>query len=173
MAGRSTKRACAHLPPSGWKRERRSCADTCLSTLSNVIDRPTFVWRADVAREALDVATGALAEEDAVSSRLWPEAMIRATDVVLDGFEADVAGLVEHRWEPATDTEILEVVERTIRALNAVNDRFDGAAFETDERELLCAYVDRVLETAGIEPDDLARRNGISSGDITGPWRDW
>ncbi|MEV4279128.1 hypothetical protein [Actinoplanes xinjiangensis] len=138
-----------------------------------MIDRPTFVWRADVAREALAVATGALAEEDAVSSRLWPEAMIRATDVVLDGFEADVASLVEHRWEPATDTEILEVVERTIRALNAVNDRFDGAAFETDERELLCAYVDRVLETAGIEPDDLARRNGISSGDITGPWRDW
>jgi hypothetical protein len=144
-----------------------------LSTLNNVIDRPTVVWRADVAREALDVATGAIAEEDAVCSRWWPEAMIRATDAVIDGFEADVAGLVEHRRDPATDTEILEVVERTIRALNAVNERFDGAAFETDERELLCAYVDRLLETAGIEPDDLARRNGISSGDITGPWRDW
>ncbi|XVV10814.1 hypothetical protein ACQP2X_39135 [Actinoplanes sp. CA-131856] len=99
--------------------------------------------------------------------------MIRATDVVLDGFEADVASLVEHRWETATDTEILEVVERAIRALNRINDRFNGAAFETDERELLCAYVDRVLETAGIEPDALARRNGIRSGDITGPWRDW
>ena len=137
------------------------------------MDRPTARWRADVASEAADLASGVIAAEDAVSARLWPDVMIRATDVVLDGFEADVAGLVEHRWEPATDTEVLEVVERSVRALNAVHDRFEGAAFETDERELLCAYIDQVLEAAGIEADEVARRNGTRSGDITEPWRDW
>ncbi|MGI5238607.1 hypothetical protein ACQEVU_11120 [Dactylosporangium sp. CA-139066] len=99
--------------------------------------------------------------------------MIRATDAVLDGFEADVARLVDHRWEAATDAEVLEVVQRTVRALNAVNDQFHGAAYETDERELLCGYIDRVLGAADIEADELARRNGLLSGDITGPWRDW
>lgn len=143
------------------------------SRLNNVVDRPTVVWRADVARDAFDLAAGVIAEEEAVSSRLWPEAMIRAPDGVLDRFETDVSGLAQHRWESATDTEIVEVVKRTVRALNAVNERFDGAAFESDERELLCAYVDDVLGTAGIEPAGLARRNGIRSGEITGPWRDW
>jgi hypothetical protein len=142
-------------------------------TLRSMVDRPTAVWRADVAGDAADLAAGVIGPEDAVSARLWPDEMIRATDVVLDGFEADVAGLADHRWEAATDAEVLEVVERTVRALNAVNNQFRGAAYETDERELLCEYIDRVLGASGIEADELARRNGFDGGNVTGPWRDW
>jgi hypothetical protein len=138
-----------------------------------MVDRPTAVWRADVARDAADLAAGVIGPEDAVSARLWPDEMIRATDAVLDGFEADVAGLADHRWEASTDAEVLEVIERTVRALNAVNNQFHGAAYETDERELLCEYIDRVLGASGIEADELARRNGLDGGDVTGPWRDW
>jgi hypothetical protein len=54
--------------------------------------------------------------------------LIRATDAVLDGFEMDVAGLIDHRWEAATDAEVIEVIERMVRALHAINDQFHGAA---------------------------------------------
>lgn len=70
-----------------------------------MVRRPTAGWREHVAAE------------------LFPEEMLDRTDEVLTAFEADVAALVEQRWEPATDTEIFEVIERTVRALNAVNDR--------------------------------------------------
>ena len=143
------------------------------NTLRAMVDRPTAVWRADVAADAADLAAGVIGPEEAVSAKLWPDEMIQATDAVLDSFERDVAGLVEHRREAATDADLLEVVERTVRALNAVNGRFQGAAYETDERELLCEYIELVLQEVGIEAGDLARRNGVRSGDITGPWRDW
>lgn len=139
-----------------------------------MVDRPTAVWRADVASDAADLAAGVVGPDAAVSARLWPDEVIRATDAALDRFEADVVRLVAHRREsPPADAEVLAVVERAVRALNAVNDRFEGAAYETDERELLCEYIDHVLGEAGIEAADLARRRGIHSGDITGPWRDW
>jgi hypothetical protein len=111
-----------------------------------------------VARDAADLAAGVIGPEEAVSARLWPDEMIRATVAVLD-----------HRWEAATDAEVLEVVERTVRALNGINRQLHGAAYET----LLCADIDRVLGGAGVEPDELARRNGLPSSDITEPWRDW
>nr|BFE76871.1 hypothetical protein GCM10020092_101720 [Actinoplanes digitatis] len=104
-----------------------------------MVRRPTAGWREHVAAE------------------LFPEEMLDRTDEVLTAFEADVAALVEQRWEPATDTEIFEVIERTVRALNAVNDRHDGAAYETDERERLCAYIEGTLDEAGIDVDAFAR----------------
>jgi hypothetical protein len=64
--------------------------------------------------------------------------MVRDTGELFDGFEFDVAGLVDHRYQAVQDDEIFAVIERTVKALNAVNARYGGAAYETGERELLC-----------------------------------
>ncbi|WP_203871530.1 hypothetical protein [Plantactinospora endophytica] len=135
--------------------------------------RPTAGWRAHVAAEAAEIAAGTLDPADASAARLFPAEMLARTDEVLTGFEADVASLVSHRWEPATDGEIFEVIERTVRALNAVNDRYDGAAYETEERERLCEYIEGVLDDAGIDLDAFAGRHRMTRHEITDEWRDW
>ena len=103
-------------------------------------ERPTSVWRENVAQEASDLAAGTLDPDDAYAARLWPEGCARKPTGVFDGFEADAADLVNHRWQPATDPEIFEVIERTVKALNGVNLR----------------YV-----------DDLARRHRMTRHEIT------
>ncbi|GAA1564479.1 hypothetical protein GCM10009827_102590 [Dactylosporangium maewongense] len=136
-------------------------------------ERPTAQWRGRVAAQAAAIAAGTLDPGVAYAAELFPEDMLGQTDEVLARFEADVAGLVNARWEPATDTEIFEVVERTVKALNAVNARFGEAAYETGEREELCAYIEAVLDEAGIDVDALAGRHRMTRHEITDEWREW
>src|SRR5215475_10591589 len=82
------------------------------ASVLNMVERPTAVWRQNVADDAAGLAAGALDPEEAVAAQLWPDDMIRDTDEVLNGFEADVAGLVNHRYEPAGDTDVFDVIER-------------------------------------------------------------
>jgi hypothetical protein len=138
-----------------------------------MVERPTAVWRQNVADDAAGLAAGTLDPEEAVAAQLWPDNMIRDTDEVLDGFEADVAGLVNHRHDPAGDAEFFEVIERTVKALNAVNARYLGAAYETGERELLCKYIEAALDDAGIDVDALAGRRRMTRHEITDEWRRW
>ena len=138
-----------------------------------MIERPTDVWRKCVERDAAGIAAGTLDAQEAFAALLFPADMIRDTDEVLDGFETDVAGLVGHRSEPAADAEIFDVIERTVKELNAVNVKFDGAAYETGERELLCAYIENVLDGAGIDVDSFAERHRLTRHEITDEWRDW
>jgi hypothetical protein len=138
-----------------------------------MVERPTAVWREYVAEDIAGLAAGTLDPDDAVSARLWPDNLIRDTDEVLDRFEADVAGLVDHRPAPAEDTEIFEVIERTVEALNAINARHSDAGYETDERELLCAYIEDTLDGAGIDVDAFAARHHLTRHEITDEWRTW
>jgi hypothetical protein len=138
-----------------------------------VVERPTAWWRENVAAEATEIATGKRDPDDAGTAELFPEEMLVRTDEVLTAFEADVAGLIGHRWEPVTDAEVFEVIERTVRSLNAVNARFDGAAYETGEREQLCAYLEAVLDDVGIDVDALAGRHRMTRHEITDEWREW
>jgi hypothetical protein len=138
-----------------------------------MVERPTSIWRGNVAREASELAAGTLDPDDAYATQLWPEAMCAETDKVLDGFEADTAGLVSHRWQPATDSEVFEVIERTVKALNAINLRYDEDAYATGEREQLCAYIEDVLDDAGIDVDAFAGRHRMTRHEITDEWRNW
>lgn len=45
--------------------------------------------------------------------------------------------------------EIFGVVERVVMALNAVNEAHNGSAYETDEREQLCDFIDPSLTEHG------------------------
>ncbi|MEU9919664.1 hypothetical protein [Streptomyces sp. NPDC051001] len=74
-----------------------------------------------------------------------------AIDAVLDAFEGELPGLGE-----APDEQVFAVVERVVLALNAVDDAHNGSAFETDEREELCDYIDESLTEHGVDVVALA-----------------
>ncbi|ELP62674.1 hypothetical protein STRTUCAR8_05234 [Streptomyces turgidiscabies Car8] len=99
---------------------------------------------------------------------LFPEELLTATDAVLDTFERELPGLAE-----AGDTEVLGVVERVVLALNAVNDAHNGSAYETDEREQLCDFIDQSLTEHSVDIVALAARHGLGRYQITDEWREW
>ncbi|TDB82204.1 hypothetical protein E1264_31690 [Actinomadura sp. KC216] len=133
-----------------------------------MVVRPTENWRQYVAQEARQVASGELDAECASAQELYPEAMLVRTDEVLQPFEREIAALTD----PADD-EIFAAIERVVLALNKVNDDYDGAVYETDEREQLCEYIERSLAEAGIDIDAFAGRHSLTRHQITDKWRDW
>ncbi len=131
--------------------------------------RPTTDWRRRRAEEAAALAAGTLDPAEAYTAQLFPDSMIASTDAVLAGYEAELGSGSAGR----TDEELFGAVERVVLALNAVNEEYDGAAYETGEREELCAYIDAVLVAAGVDVDALAARRGIGAFEITDDWREW
>lgn len=99
---------------------------------------------------------------------LFPEALLMATDEVLDAFEQALPGISE-----VADERVFAAVERVVLALNAVNEANGGAAFETDERETLCAYIDEALTEHGVDVVALTARHGLGQYQLTDRWRDW
>jgi hypothetical protein len=131
-------------------------------------ERPTTSWRRGIAEEAEELAAGALDPDCACMAGLFPEGLLVATDAVLDAYEAELPRLVE-----ADDAQILDVVERVVLALNAVNEAHDGSAFETDEREELCDYIDESLSEHGVDVVALTTRHGLGRYQLTDRWRKW
>ncbi|MFE6523898.1 hypothetical protein [Streptomyces sp. NPDC057794] len=131
-------------------------------------ERPTASWRQGKAEEAEELAAGTLDPECACMSVLFPEELLVATDVVLDAFEGELPELGE-----APDEQVLAVVERVVRALNAVDDAHNGSAFETDEREELCDYIDESLTERGVDVYALTTRHGLGRYQLTDKWRKW
>jgi hypothetical protein len=56
--------------------------------------------------------------------------VLARTDEVLSSFESEVRALTD-----PSDEHVFGVVERVVLALNAVNRDYQGAAYETGERE--------------------------------------
>ncbi|MGW0337610.1 hypothetical protein ACWD0J_38360 [Streptomyces sp. NPDC003011] len=131
-------------------------------------ERPTTSWRHGIAEEAEELAAGTLDRECACMAGLFPEELLMATDEVLDAFEGELPGLGE-----ANDEGVFAVVERVVLALNAVDEAHDGAAFETDEREKLCDYIDQSLTEHGVDVVALTARHGLGRYQLTNKWRKW
>jgi hypothetical protein len=131
-------------------------------------ERPTMSWRRGIAEEAEELAAGTLDPECACMAGLFPEELLTATDAVFDVFETELPGLVE-----ASDERVFVVVERVILALNAVNEAHNGNAFETDEREELCDYIDESLTEHGVDVVALTARHGLGRYQLTDKWRKW
>jgi hypothetical protein len=131
-------------------------------------ERPSAIWRRNKEEEAAELAAGTLDPDRAYMDRLFPDALLDATDAALSTFEREVGELRD-----ASDDDVMGVVKRAVLALNAVNDQFGGAAYETDERELLCRYVDVTLGEAGIDVPALCDRRGLGRYAITDEWRRW
>ncbi|WP_406321622.1 hypothetical protein [Streptomyces sp. NBC_00519] len=131
-------------------------------------ERPTMSWRRGVAEEAQELAAGTLDSDCACMAALFPDELLVATDAVLGTFEAELPALAED-----DDAQIFAVVERVVLALNAVNDARNGCAFETGEREELCAYIDEALTERGVDVVALTARHGIGRYELTDKWRKW
>ncbi|MFE4721733.1 hypothetical protein ACFRLW_36045 [Streptomyces sp. NPDC056728] len=101
-------------------------------------------------------------------AELFPDSLLVATDSVLDSFEAELA-----LPQDVSDGRVFDAVQRVVLALNAVNDEHNGAAYETDEREQLCHYIDESLTERGIDVVALASRHGLGRYQLTDRWRDW
>lgn len=131
-------------------------------------ERPTTNWRKGIAEEASELAAGTLDPQCACMAVLFPEDLLVATDAVLDYFEAEVSGLVGSK-----DGQVFAAVERVVLALNAVNNARGGGAYETDEREQLCLYIDEALTEQGVDVPALTSRHGLGRYQLTDKWRDW
>lgn len=131
-------------------------------------ERPTTNWRRGIAEEAADLAAGILDPDCACMVELFPKELLLETDAVLDVFEAELPTLAE-----GDDARIFAAVERVVLALNAVNTAHDECAFETDEREQLCAYIDEALTEQGVDVAALTARRGLGRHELTDRWRDW
>ncbi|WP_328830265.1 hypothetical protein OHT77_22190 [Streptomyces sp. NBC_00252] len=90
---------------------------------------------------------------------LFPEELLLATDAVLNVFEAELPTLTE-----GDDARIFAAVELVVLA---VNEAHDECAFETDEREQLCAYIDEVLTEQGVDVAALTARHGLDRHELT------
>ncbi|MFE3409757.1 hypothetical protein ACFXMT_15930 [Streptomyces mirabilis] len=99
---------------------------------------------------------------------LFPVELLTATDAVLGTFEGQLAGL-----GGAGDEQVFAAVERVVLALNAVNEAHNGSAFETDERETLCDYIDQSLTEHGVDVVALTARHGLGRYQLTDKWRKW
>ncbi|MFI1421910.1 hypothetical protein ACH4VX_28855 [Streptomyces sp. NPDC020731] len=131
-------------------------------------ERPTTSWRHGIAEEAAEIAVGTLDPECACMAGLFPEKLLTATDAVLDTFEDELAGLGD-----ASDEQVFAVVQRVVLALNAVDEAHKGSAFETDEREELCDYIDQSLTEHGVDVVALTARHGLGRHQLTDKWRKW
>ncbi|MET8981381.1 hypothetical protein ABZX85_37870 [Streptomyces sp. NPDC004539] len=131
-------------------------------------ERPTTNWRRCIAQEAAELAAGTLDSDCACFADLFPDELLSATDAVLDTFEAELPALAEGDGE-----HVFAAVQRVVLALNAVNEAHDECAFETDEREQLCAYIDEALTEQGVDVEALTARRGLGRHELTDQWRDW
>ncbi|MFJ6727495.1 hypothetical protein ACIQPQ_21595 [Streptomyces sp. NPDC091281] len=130
--------------------------------------RPSVRWRVRVDEEAAEISAGRRSPRDAFLAELFPEALLVATDEALRVFEAGVETL-----RGQEDAKVFEAIRRVVLVLNEINEDHDGAAYETEEREELCLYIDQTLTEHGVDVPALAARRGISRTEITDDWRDW
>ncbi|GGW83743.1 hypothetical protein CP966_02850 [Streptomyces galilaeus] len=131
-------------------------------------ERPTTNWRRGAAAEAAELAASTLDPDCACMVDLYPDELLSPTDAVLDAFEAELPTLAE-----GDDEQVFAVVKRVVLALNAVNEAHDECAFETDEREQLCLYIDEALTEQGVDVAALTARYGLGRHELTDQWRDW
>jgi hypothetical protein len=133
-----------------------------------VVERPTTSWRRYTEEQEAAVAAGTLDPDscDAWALGLWPAGFTADADAALAAFE--------RRIEQADLTgshEVWVLIREVVLSLNAVDERWQ--AIETDEREVLCQYIDDALTAAGADLPAIASRFGIHRYDITDEWRKW
>ena len=99
---------------------------------------------------------------------LFPDSMLSRTDEVLSSFESEIRA-----FSDLSDEQVFGAVEHVVLALNAVNRDYQGAAYETSEREALCMFIDTSLGEAGVDVVSLCARRGLSRYAITDQRRRW
>lgn len=134
------------------------------------VQLPTESWRERKAEERREFEEGTITADDCYMERLFPDAFVNRTERLLKEFVASV----EQCSPSAADfPQVMQSIEALVIALNKVNEDFDHGVIETDEREELCAFIDKVIIAKGIDIDALAASQSCGRHELTDQWRDW
>lgn len=130
----------------------------------------TASWRERKNEEQRDLAAGKIVAADCYMEKFFPDAFVDRTEVLLKDFMAavDNCSSAENDFP-----RVMQHIEALVIALNNVNEDFDHAVIETDEREELCAFIDEVIQAKGIDIETLAKFQGCGRHELTDQWRDW
>lgn len=134
------------------------------------IQLTTQSWRERKAEEKREFEAGEISADDCCMDQLFPDAFIDKTELILKEFVA----AIDQCSSSANDfPQVRRSIETLVVALNKVNEDFDYGVIETDEREELCAFIDKVIIAKGIDIEALAAAQNCSRNEITDQWRDW
>lgn len=90
----------------------------------------------------------------------YTETDVQRCGEILDEYVDHLAAL-EDDSDPE---EILTYVEKLVISLNELNDECAYRLIETDQRDLICDFIERAAQEAGLETD---------GSDIAEAWREW
>lgn len=90
----------------------------------------------------------------------YTEADVQRCGEILDEYLDHLAMLEDD----SESEEILVYVEKVVINLNELNDECGYRLIETDQRELICNFIERAAQEAGLETD---------GSNITEKWREW
>ena len=125
--------------------------------------RPTKMWRAQKQAEAEDLAAGRIDPANAFCERLFPDTFLDAVDELLNTYDADIAAL---GTSPNDYPRVMACIERAVVGLHDLETRLGKSYIDTDERELLCAYLDNVIIQHGIDIRALAAWQGCGEYEL-------
>lgn len=90
----------------------------------------------------------------------YTEADVQRCGEILDEYLDHLAALEDE----SESEEILAYVKKVVINLNELNDECGYRLIETDQRELICDFIERAAQEVGLETD---------GSDITQKWREW
>lgn len=119
--------------------------------------RPSTTWRQQVADQAHEVAVGRLAPANALLRHLYPEELLRETDVALSAFETDLAHArtANSATEPEPSSQehlVANALTHVVNALNTINASHGQAAYGPDEHAQLRDYLAETLQEHHLDP---------------------
>ena len=68
---------------------------------------------------------------------------------------------------------VMTAIEKTVIALNELNEIREHSLIETDQREAICQFLETAIVVKGIDIDALAASQNCTRHEITDEWRDW
>jgi hypothetical protein len=125
--------------------------------------RPTKMWRAQRQAEAEDLAAGRIDPAEVVCERLFPDTFLDAVDELLNAYDSCIVAL---GTGPNDYPRIMACMERAVVGLRDLEKRLGKSYVDTDERELLCAYLDNVIIQHGIDIRALAEWQGCGEYEL-------
>lgn len=123
---------------------------------------------------SLEEASG-LVDGQPFMERYFPDDFIERTDALLQTY---VQAISQCGTDSDSYPQIMQCIETLVLALNEFNALNDGPyegidVIETDEREMLCAYIDQVIVERGVDIDALASSQNLGRHELTDKWREW
>lgn len=123
--------------------------------------RPTKMWRAQKRADAEDLAAGRPTE--VLWERIFPDTFLDAVDELLNTYDSDIAVL---GTSPDDYPQVMACIEKAVVGLRNLKKRLGESYIDTDERELLCAYMDNVIVQHGIDIRALAASQGCTEYEL-------